>query len=122
MKGSKKIMYDALFASFGNVSEAVKKANIGRATHYKWMNQDPEYKEAIEGLEDVTHDFVEHQLLKSINEGDKTSIIFYLKTKAKHRGYVERQEVQHGGEIGFRPVNIEVVEDKSAGRLDDKSE
>ena len=35
---------------------------------------------------------VEGQLLSQIRRGNITAIIFFLKTKAKHRGYVERHE------------------------------
>ena len=33
-------------------------------------------------------------------------MIFYLKTKAKHRGYVERQEVDMSAEVKGVTVNV----------------
>jgi len=33
----------------------------------------------------------ESQLMKKIKQGNLTAIIFFLKTQAKHRGYVEKQ-------------------------------
>ena len=46
-------------------------------------------------------DLAESQLLKGIRDGDKTYVIFYLKTKGKDRGYVERQEAtgKDGGPV-----------------------
>lgn len=105
LRGKKKAMYDALYNSLGNVSAAVNKTGIGRSTHYKWMKENPNYKEAVDNLEEVTHDFVENQLFKKIKQGDKTCIIFYLKTKAKERGYTEKQEVQHSG--SFETITAE---------------
>ena len=112
LKGDKKHMYDALYASLGNVSAACKQTGIGRTTHYKWMKEDEEYKEAVDNLEEVTHDFVENQLLKKIKQGDKTCIIFYLKTKAKERGYIEKQELEHSGNGANNAVRVEFVEAK----------
>jgi hypothetical protein len=107
----KKAMLEALEKCLGIVSDAVKVVGIGRTTHYAWMRDDPEYKAAVESLEDVSLDFAESKLFEKINgvemakEGkdgeahlytlppDTTAIIFYLKTKGKKRGYVERQEI-----------------------------
>ena len=59
---------------------------------------------------ETTIDFVESQLLKNINEGDTTSIIFFLKTKAKHRGYVERQEISGANGAPLASVTIYIPE------------
>lgn len=86
-------MLDALEKSLGVVTAACKMVGIARQTHYGWMNEDPEYKAAVEELSDVAIDFAESQLHKQIKEGNSTATIFFLKTKGKKRGYVERQEV-----------------------------
>ena len=89
----KKAMLDALEKSLGVVTAACKTVGIGRTTHYLWMDTDPEYKAAVEELSDVAIDFAESQLHKQIKEGNSTATIFFLRTKGKKRGYVERQEV-----------------------------
>lgn len=38
-------------------------------------------------------DIAESKLIENIKDNDNTAIIFYLKTKGKNRGYVERTEV-----------------------------
>ena len=37
-------------------------------------------------------DFAESKLIEHINNNDITSLIFFLKTKGKKRGYIERSE------------------------------
>jgi hypothetical protein len=89
----KKAMLDALEKSLGVVTSAAKAVGVGRTTHYLWMQEDKEYKAAVDELSDVAIDFAESQLHKQIKEGNSTATIFFLKTKGKKRGYVERQEV-----------------------------
>lgn len=90
---NKKAMLDALEKSLGVVTSACKSVDIARETHYRWMREDPEYKAAVDSLSDVALDFAESQLHKQIKDGNSTATIFFLKTKGKKRGYVERQEL-----------------------------
>jgi hypothetical protein len=91
----KKEMIEALKKSLGVVTNACNKIGIHRSTHYDWLKDDEEYKAEVLDIEDIAIDFVESKLHQSINNGSDTAIIFYLKTKAKKRGYIERQEFDH---------------------------
>ena len=104
---TKKAMLQALEQSLGVVTSACKSVGIARETHYRWMREDVEYKDAVADIENVALDFAESQLHKQIKGGNPTSTIFYLKTKGKSRGYVERQEIQHDGGEGLR---IEIID------------
>lgn len=88
----KKAMIQALEKSLGVVTTACKTVGIGRTTHYDWMQQDEEYKKQVDDISDVALDFAETQLHKQIQDGEVSATIFYLKTKGKKRGYVERVE------------------------------
>ena len=103
----KKAMLDALEKSLGVVTSACKSVGVGRTTHYLWMDTDPEYKAAVEELSGVAIDFAESQLHKQIKEGNSTATIFFLKTKGKHRGYIERQEIQTTSDNLF---NVRIIE------------
>ena len=76
-----------------NISEACDAANIHRRTYYSWIEKDEEFKEQVEATKEGLIDHVEHQLLTQIDNNDTTAIIFFLKTRAKDRGYVEKQEI-----------------------------
>lgn len=89
----KRMMLEALEKTLGNVSQASRMTEINRENHYKWLREDVKYREAYHGIQEMTIDFVESQLHKNISNGDTTATIFFLKTRAKHRGYVERQEL-----------------------------
>lgn len=93
----KKAMIAALEKSLGIVTTACKTVDISRETHYRWMREDAEYKAAVDSIADIALDFAESKLHKSIENGSDTAVIFYLKTKGKKRGYVERQEMQVEG-------------------------
>lgn len=103
-------MLEALEKSLGIVTTATKAAGISRETHYRWMKEDPEYKEKVDSIGDIALDFAESQLHKQIREGNSTATIFFLKTKGKNRGYIERQEVQQTTENLF---NVRILGDSN---------
>lgn len=103
MDNEKRQMLNALERSLGVVTSACKAVGISRQTHYNWLNDDLEYKAAVHSIDDIAIDFAESQLHQQIKNGEVSSTIFFLKTKGKKRGYVERQEIT-GAEGG--PVQI----------------
>lgn len=76
----------------GIISYACDVIGISRACYYKWIESDPKFKERADEINERVVDVVESKLLNAINDDDLTAIIFYLKTKGKKRGYVERVE------------------------------
>lgn len=95
----KKAMIEALEKSMGVVTTAAQIVGISRQSHYDWLANDPEYSKAVSEIENVALDFAESKLFKNIEKSKEASIFFYLKTKGKKRGYIERQEIQHEGDI-----------------------
>lgn len=109
----KKAMIEALEKSLGIVAEACREVGISRKTHYQWLKEDEEYSEMVEEISESALDFAESKLFERINgvliagngktdqereencyrvPPSDTALIFYLKTKGKSRGYIERQE------------------------------
>lgn len=89
----KKKILEALEHAHGIVSMACKNADVPRSTFYHWLKEDVEFKQAVDEIQDVSIDYVESKLFDRIKNDDTTATIFYLKTKGKKRGYVERQEI-----------------------------
>lgn len=89
----KAAMLRALEASLGVIHPACMAVGIERKTHYRWLETDPKYKMAVEDIANIALDFAEGKLHTQIKSNNTTATIFYLKTKGKARGYVERTEV-----------------------------
>ncbi len=90
----KEAMLEALEKSLGIVSTACKMVDISRQTHYAWLKADEEYKKAVNSIQDGVLDFAESHLYKLVKDGNPAATIFFLKTKGKKRGYIERQEIE----------------------------
>lgn len=89
----KKAIIDALEKSLGVVTTACKKVGIGRTTFYGWLKEDLKFAKEVEDIQNIALDFVESKLFENIRSGKTAEMIFYLKSKGKKRGYVERQEI-----------------------------
>jgi hypothetical protein len=101
---TKKRLLEALEESLGVVTDACKIADVSRSAFYGYYNDDAEFKAAVDSIDDMAIDFAESQLHNQIKDGVPVSTIFYLKTRGKKRGYVEKQEVDHttkGEKVNF---------------------
>lgn len=102
----KKKLLIGLELSFGNISEATKYANCARGSFYNHYNSDAEFAQAANDISESLIDFAESKLLQNVNLGDNTAIIFFLKSKGKSRGYVERHEVAQTDKSGNDVMDI----------------
>ena len=98
----------ALEKSLGIVTTACKVAECSRETFYKYCKEDDVFKAKVDELSNITLDFAESQLHKQIKDGNTTATIFYLKTKGKNRGYIERTEVMQ--ETIFKSLDINIID------------
>lgn len=88
-------MLKALAENLGIVTHAAAQVGIERKTHYNWYKSDEHYRSAVNELDNVVIDYCEHALMRLINEGNPAAIIFALKTKGKHRGWMEKVQIEH---------------------------
>lgn len=119
---NKKEVLRQLEDAHGIITTAANNSGIARSTFYKWQEDDPVFKKAVEDVQEAAIDYVESKLFEKIKgvsigkhnaEGElvvydvppsDTAIIFYLKTKAKKRGYIERQEFTGGNGAPLLPA------------------
>ncbi len=92
----------ALLQTKGMVTLAAKMLNCDYNTVRNYIKRYPEVAQAAKDAKDATIDAVELKLYDNIMRGDTTAAIFYLKTQARDRGYIERIDLN---------VNIALVQE-----------
>ena len=102
---NKKAMIKALHDTVGVVSPACEAVGIHRSTHYRWLEEDEEYRKEVESVQEFQLDFVESKLFENISKNDTTATIFYLKTRGRKRGYIEKQDIDQNIKFtGIKPI------------------
>lgn len=125
MIAKKKTFIETLKKNMGNVSatcEAIAKSTgstFSRTTYYKWYNNDKEFREAVDAIGEYMIDLAENALYSKIKRGNLTATIFYLKTKGKGRGYVEKLQVEKPKDPVFQLVDARGTTPKDEDEDDD---
>lgn len=104
--------------NFGNITISCEAAGVGRNQYKSWLASDPEFAKRLAEIEpeEIMLDFGEQKLMERISRGDTLATMFLLKTRGKRRGYVERQEVAHEGDV-VKQITVNVL--KPGATLDD---
>src|SRR5580704_15576304 len=107
MAGKKKYtqqqVIDALLATNGLVYLAAEKLGCTSNTIVNYQNRFPKIKATVQERRGRRIDIAEGKLDQAVLAGEPWAIRMMLLTQAKHRGYVERQEVT-GGDNG--PIEV----------------
>lgn len=94
------IFLHALLANQWNMSEACRLAGVNRETMGGWTNYDAEFRELIKEVRWHQGNFYESKLVQLVDEGYPGAILFANKTFNADRGYNEKLQVEHTGQIG----------------------
>lgn len=79
-KRSKRLFLQSYTDSLGRfVSVACHKAGVGRASYYRWLNEDPQFARECKLVERMCYDYVKDKLLMKIVKGSIRATITYLK-------------------------------------------
>ena len=107
----KEKLLEALENSLGIVTPACKAVGISRNQFYVYYREDPEFRAAVDDINEITLDFAENQLLKKIKEGSERSILFYMRYKARRRGYSDSIDITSDGKA-ITKITFEIINDK----------
>tara|TARA_R110001583_G_scaffold103537_1_gene250795 strand:- start:14579 stop:14980 length:402 start_codon:yes stop_codon:yes gene_type:complete len=99
---TKEQLLKQLEQNMGNVTLACHFGKCSRSTFYRYYKSDEAFAKQVDDITEIAIDICESELWKQIKDGNVPCILFYLKTKGKKRGYVERQELTG---MDGKPIN-----------------
>ena len=118
MKGARPVdtlTDDMIFAAIPNsagiIANIAKILGVSRSAIYNHMKANPALADAIEDERETVKDAVESRIIKAIEDGNLTAMIFWAKSKMPERGYVDRQ-VLGGGATGDGAINLHITYDR----------
>ncbi len=96
----------ALKDTKGMVYLAAQRLGCEAKTIYNYRDRYASVRAEMEQQDGMVNDIAEMKLYQAIMDGEQWAVVFRLKTKAKDRGYTERQEVtgKDGGPIEHADV------------------
>jgi hypothetical protein len=114
---TQKAFIKALKQNRFNVSKACDVVGVSRQAHYRWLEEDPDYKQAYEDLSESVLDLAEESLIELIQGAykevidkdgnirmlkevpDGASIRYYLDRLGKKRGYKLEQTINNNEKL-----------------------
>lgn len=109
----KQEMLIALEKSLGIVTPACKAVGIARQTHYRWLEEDEDYKRLVRDVQMTKRDFTESAVFQLVQKGNVQATL-YANRINKDRGYSE--SIEHTGAEG---EPIKWVEIKNYGEKEE---
>jgi hypothetical protein len=90
---------EALQKSHGLQQLAAEALGCSRRTIANYVKEHPTVAEAYDEAREVVLDVAESKLIAAIEDGKEWAVKFYLSTVGKSRGYTQKQEIEHSGEV-----------------------
>jgi len=92
----------------GNMTLVSKRQGVARSTIQRWVEDEKVLQDAFAQARETMLDNAESKLYSNALNGDTTSLIFFLKTQGKRRGYIEKQQIEQSGEIKMYGIDAPV--------------
>ena len=87
---TKEKILEVLADNKGLIYNSLKQTGLSSSTFYKWMDEDPEFKKAVEATEIIEINYVRSKLAQLIDENNPQAIMFFCKAK---NGFVETKKI-----------------------------
>lgn len=102
----------------GNLAGVARRFNVDRSAVAQMVQKHQSLQKVVKDCREGIKDIAESALQRAIMAGEAWAICFFLKTQAKDRGYIERQEIDTG-----ERKSIVIIEEivSSRGREDQDS-
>ena len=108
---NKKMFLDIFEKAGCNIKITCKKMGMPRQTFYLWKKKDEKFAKEVNDIYEGLIDFAESKLMQKIKDDDTTALLFFLKTKAKHRGYAEKPEMSVNVNANqINKIDVEFIE------------
>ena len=103
----------AVKGSASIISTVAKNLGCTWGTADKYIRMYPSCMEALSDECERVLDLAESKMIEHINKGDAQMIKYILSTKGKKRGYSEKQQVEHSGNVSaqFSIIGIDADTD-----------
>ena len=88
----------------GIVTAIARRLGCDWDTAKKYITRYPTIARAYAAEKETVKDIVESSLITKAKEGESWAVKYYLSTQAKGRGYIEKQEIDHGGQVTIKVV------------------
>jgi hypothetical protein len=106
----------------GNISNTCSFFRIDRSTFYEWKKSNRIFAKLVDEVQDARIDNAESVLDELIDAKEPSAVFFLLKMhkKARERGYVDSQRVEHEGAVPV--VDIEKEKRKARQLLEEQKD
>ena len=88
------LLRKAVESNAGIITLTAKALNVDPSTVLRWRKRSPVVAEMFREAKEAVLDLAEAKVLQAIRAGRTAECLFFLKCHGKHRGWIERSEVE----------------------------
>jgi hypothetical protein len=106
IRARQQLFIHALINKNFNVSRALESMCMSKQQLFNWTKTDPNFSELLDEIEWHRKNFYEDKLFDLVKEGNAAATIFVNRTKNRDRGYGNKIEVEHTGNISHSHKHV----------------